>query len=271
MITFVLQTVNNKVVHDFVFELERAIEYQKWRGNEFDSRYSSIENLMSLNIENIELKNIVPVGTVEFVLKFCEIFLNKKVSSIIKPINVPQKLFHHSGSYRNIQNITLTEENRNKLFDEYKFYDLCFVKSNEQIKSKVNGQYNVTDLLNCNKIPNGDYQISNYIYDIESEYRCFIYKDELLGIQWYSGDYTIFPDVNRIKTMIKEYRWDYGYGNGAPQAYTLDVGISDEETFVIECHDFFSCGLYGFCDYEKLPFMFIRAFNNIRNNLLKYE
>ena len=48
----------------------------------------------------------------------------------------------------------------------------------------------------------------------------------------------------------------------APVAYTLDIGVKwkegGNETFVIECHDFYSCGLYGFSDLNKLPFMFNR-------------
>ena len=46
----------------------------------------------------------------------------------------------------------------------------------------------------------------------------------------------------------------------APIAYTLDVGINDKGTFVIEVHDFFSCGLYGFADVGILPSMLNRWF-----------
>ena len=41
----------------------------------------------------------------------------------------------------------------------------------------------------------------------------------------------MFPDVDLIKEMIK----DFNYNN----AYTLDVGINKDGTFLIECHDFF--------------------------------
>lgn len=53
--------------------------------------------------------------------------------------------------------------------------------------------------------------------------------------------------------MIKQYIT-------APIAYTLDVGISDGKTVVIEVHDFFSCGFYGFSDHTIIPFMFSRWF-----------
>jgi len=61
-----------------------------------------------------------------------------------------------------------------------------------------------------------------------------------------------------IKQMIQDYK-------SAPKAYTLDVGINEKGTFIIECHTFFSCGLYGFTDYKLLPLMFISAWNELVN------
>jgi hypothetical protein len=43
------------------------------------------------------------------------------------------------------------------------------------------------------------------------------------------------------------------------------VGINNTGTFVIECHDFFSCGLYGFAENRFLPYMFANAFYDIVN------
>ena len=67
----------------------------------------------------------------------------------------------------------------------------------------------------------------------------------------YSGELNYFPDIKEIENMIKDY------GKEAPPAYTIDVGVNDDGTFLIEIHDFFSCGLYGFADYKNLPLMFI--------------
>ena len=69
--------------------------------------------------------------------------------------------------------------------------------------------------------------------------------------------FTLFPDVRRIKDMINTYT----LYNQSPIAYTLDIGINDKGTFIIEIHDFFSCGLYGFANHSKLPFMFYRWFH----------
>jgi hypothetical protein len=53
--------------------------------------------------------------------------------------------------------------------------------------------------------------------------------------------------------MIKAYK-------SAPIAYTLDIGITDYDTIVIECHDFFSCGLYGFANHAIYPNMLYKWF-----------
>jgi hypothetical protein len=53
----------------------------------------------------------------------------------------------------------------------------------------------------------------------------------------------------------------------APVAYTLDVGVNNDGTFVIECHDFFSCGLYGFAKLDILPPMFSQWYHEfLRKN-----
>ena len=123
-----------------------------------------------------------------------------------------------------------------------------FIKDNTKIKG-------IAEIFIPNRgYPTGEYLISELI-DIESEWRSFIFNKKLIGLQNYSGDFTMFPNVELINEMIKDYS-----NNGA---YTLDVGINDKGTFVIECHDFFSCGLYGFSDYKMLPLMFINTWNKL--------
>ena len=57
--------------------------------------------------------------------------------------------------------------------------------------------------------------------------------------------------------MIKNY-------TTSPKAYTLDIGVNKKDgTFVIEVHNFFSCGLYGFSDHKLLPLMFISGWKEL--------
>ena len=106
-------------------------------------------------------------------------------------------------------------------------------------------------------LPEGNYQMSEYMH-IESEWRVFVYNGKMVGLQNYGGDYTIFPNKAKIQKLIHYYK-------SAPMAYTLDVGVNDYETFVIEVHDFFSCGLYGFADHNIYPYMLYRWFHEYLN------
>jgi hypothetical protein len=82
----------------------------------------------------------------------------------------------------------------------------------------------------------------------------FCFKGKLVGVHHYSGDFRVFPDLRSVDMMVTAYK-------SAPVAYTLDVAVTKEgETVIIEVHDFFSCGLYGFSNLKILPFMFSQWF-----------
>lgn len=266
MMKFLIQQVNNRVVHDFAFVLLEAIGYQHWRGNT-DIEYKFIENyefkfetdnptiVLDNNGTTFDLreyyKSFTPIGTVEFVCNFIRFVYGDNY--VPKPINIPRCLLHEKYTKRDVRYATL-DPITNNLMGKY------FVKNIRQIKSDFNGAYNFP--MDNKKLPYDTYIISDMI-DIDSEYRCFVYKNELVGIQYYSGDFTIFPDVNFIKETID----DYSRTSEVPIAYTLDVGVNSKDgTFIIEIHDFFSCGLYGFSDLTILPYMFNRWFKEYINN-----
>ena len=79
---------------------------------------------------------------------------------------------------------------------------------------------------------------------------------------------------DRLKQEVKNEQDDNFvqiliYSN-SPHAYTLDVGVTENgETVVIEVHDFFSCGLYGFLRTDKLPYMFWRWYFYYVKNFMK--
>ena len=225
MTRFYLQTIHGEVVHDFVFTLIEAIKYYDW----FDTgRYEACFQEPR--------KSGIPVGSVEFV---CD-WLKKYGYPVPEPRNVPIELFPFAG--REILNgIESTQFNKD-----------CFIKSNDLIKSSVNGV-----LKNGIILPPGNYQFSSLV-DFTSECRAFVWRGSLVGLQNYSGEFTVFPNVQVIHNMIAAYK-------SAPCAYTLDVGIKNTgETCVVEVHDFFSCGLYGFADLQLLPLMFAGWFNEYK-------
>ena len=90
--------------------------------------------------------------------------------------------------------------------------------------------------------------------EIESEWRCFVHNKTLVDVCRYAGEFDKIPDRKIIEKMIDAYQ------NCSP-AYTLDVAVlTTGETVVIEVHNFWSCGLYGFPADERILRMAAAAF-----------
>jgi hypothetical protein len=242
MKTFLIQTVDNMIVHDFSFGLLEAIRFHKWYYGKDIYNYVLSETTDRPKLNDFQyypLNDIVPIGTVEFVLAFLR--THYKIDNV-KPLNIPQQLMKPEYLKRWVK-IVQSENNTINTGDTP-----IFVKDNTKIKGWTN-------IIEKNRgYPPGEYLISEVV-DIWSEWRAFVYKDQLVGLNNYSGEFTQFPDVELILDMIKSF--DY------PYAYTLDVGINEKGTFIIEAHEFFSCGLYGMSNHNLLPKMFINTWNKL--------
>lgn len=234
-IIFVIQTFEQMPkIHDFSFTLIDAIEYNNWYYNE--KKY----NYLYSNIEFKEFKGVyfsnwrcIPIGSIEFVLEFLKKFRNK----IPKPIQIPDEFMSYKYLKRKCS-INYTNTIKTPCF--YKQIDIF--KGVTEIEEK-------DDII---EVPMGKYFISE-IVDFKTEWRAFVYKNELVGLQNYAGDFTLFPDVSFINKIIHNY-------NNPPIAYTIDVGVINKRTCLIEIHDFFSVGLYGFDNKNILPSMYIDWF-----------
>lgn len=237
---FLIQSKDKKVLHDFSFVLLNIIEYHNQMSNDMQYELYDYENILNYNKHNY-YKNYIPIGSVEFVCEFIDYFYHK----CIQPINVPYQLMNYKFTKREIFNGNMNDVN-NTIWSRPNS-DKKFIKSNEKIKY-------ITEICDAIRIP-GLYQISEVI-NILSEYRVFVFHGRIIGLKHYDGQFDIFPDMTIIHEMVKEY-------TKCPPAYTLDVAITDKnDTVVIECHDFFSCGLYGF-ENVNLPYMFSQTFYNI--------
>lgn len=199
---------------------------------------------MDVAANEIFFDGYIPSGTIQFVKKFLSAY--HKVHEIT-PINIPNDLWKNDFLKRKVDFLYLS--NGENTFKEEKF-----VKSDVNIKGR-------TEITNNLILANGieRYLVSDLI-NIESEWRAFIFNSELVGLQNYLGDFTMMPDIKLIKKMIKEYY-------PCPPAYSLDVGINEKDgTFLIEVHNFFSAGTYGFSNNKYLPQMFIQSFRHLVKN-----
>lgn len=231
---FLAQKIDGKVTLDFVFALQESQRYFKWRNNPFTLRL--VNNIVPDNLK----KDYIPIGTVEFIKSYIEKYYPDKITGLI-PLNVPKSLIGWAGrEVYDVVDLSYTDTLG------FKFGDEIYRKSITTIKDPTNGYLfynNPDDLIG--------YQVSSIIHpEILSEWRVFVYKNKPQQVCFYSGDPLVFPDSKIISTMIDSY------SDESPVAYTLDVYVNNKGTFVLECHRFFSCGLYGFSDYRKLPYMF---------------
>lgn len=251
MMKFLIQKVNGKILHDFSFTLLQSVEFHKWLKNFDRIKVKYLDTTYDLDHPVVDFdkigfssmhKDYVPVGSVEFVMAYLKLFHDLTP----KPRNVPEELYDFAE--REIWNGTETSIIKNGRKN-------LFIKNNDKIKGHV-------ELVDKEfPLPKpGNYQISEWI-SIDSEWRAFVYKNKLVGLQNYCGEFTKFPDPERINAMIRAFQFA-----PAPIAYTLDVGVNENSTFVIEVHDFFSCGLYGFADHSILPQMFHRWFHEYTTN-----
>ena len=254
---FILQ--ENKLLRDFENELLWSESYWQWRDeNKPEELKTNMKIIRESEIEKYEedLKELCPVGSVEFVVDWLKKIHNKTP----KPINVPScylfgpeddrfSKINYCGRF-----IVNVEENNYKVPDYLKNREV-YIKSNDVIKSPINGIHNSSEI---GKTILGNLQVSSLIKeDIVSESRVFIYGGKILDVKNYAGDPFVIPKRDTIQQIINIYE-------NPPISYTLDVmniiDFNNEiNSFILEVHDFFSCGLYGFSS-ERYPFMLYRWF-----------
>lgn len=239
MINFLIQTVNGRVEHEFSFHLIKSIEYLNWfrDGKELDYKY-----VLSEGIDK-GYENHIPIGSLEFVFNYLKVYEDID-NEYIYPINIPSELM--KDKYLGRRCLLLQKDEIPK--------ETLFVKSNTQYKKFI-------DVITDSSYLEDDEYVVSELVEFESEWRVFVQHNSLVGIQNYLGDFTGFPDIEAINNMVKDYK-------NAPLSYTLDVGVLNGNTVVIEVHPLVSCGLYGFSNYKLLPSMFIQGYNFMKNDAL---
>lgn len=118
-----------------------------------------------------------------------------------------------------------------------------FAKPNGR-KKRFTGQVfqNVNDLHRAEGASKSTLIWCSEVVNWLSEYRVFIIKGEVVGIQHYSGDPTIHID----KQIVTEALVLFEQSSDVTAAYALDFGVlADGNTALVEWNDGFSLGSYG--------------------------
>lgn len=198
---------------------------------------------------------LIPLGTLPFVQKVLSIQKGTEVT--LHPICVPEvlrKYLHREYRLEKGNDLTMKEAfSRN-----YFLRDASVLEEwDDPFKRKYNS---------------GVYLRSDHLYVVteavvfDSEWRLFVYQDEILGAECYRGNPGIFPFRYTVQNMVADYAKTIH-----PEAYTLDVGIRwftpkeqgyfqappSEITEPIAVQPFVANGLYGF--YRKELFDMFEA------------
>jgi hypothetical protein len=230
MTKLLIESDKGRPIHDFGFAIVKAAEFENWFQNEkvYSVALSSVPRARD---------GYIPVGSIEFVLKYLTILGYD--TSKYKPLNIPRFL---AGYVKREIYYTDSLSGYNGSF---------FVKSADIIKDEKN------DFMNLPVEKTGNFIITKEV-EMLSEWRCFVHNNKLAGIRNYMGDDFLVPDKQYIENIIHDCNFDFDY--------TVDVCVTDQGTDLVELHHFFSCGLYGFNDKVLLP-MITKTFHWLKKNL----
>lgn len=257
---------------DFCLELLNGVDFFDYfrpdeKINVAIDKLEYLKNTFSSSTSN-DLTNYCPVGTIEFVRTFfSEVFGISEMDALPNPINVPIELMDDEFSGREM---FIDRVENNRLPENDASSGRYFVKSMRTIKSPSNGMI----MVSGNRVPLNDglYQFSRLI-DFESEWRFFIVKNVVTGkydidyFSNYSGNPLLVPDLKAVQKMIDQI------AHYDDDALTLDVGIVNTtdgyKTYVVECHQIFSCGLYGYSNPQRYPIFLWRWYLKYKEELLE--
>lgn len=233
-----------------------------------DYVYMSVQPLMRLDVEIIKAEELNGYNFKKYSPQIDDIF----IGSVEGTIAFWKELGITPPSYLGYPAEFSAYYNRNikvRKFGSITHNDLpIFIKPKNNVKEFTGFvlEKNST-LVNINQyVSNISPETEVYTSDpieIDAEYRCFVHKNQLVGLKHYAGDFTKFLDINAIDFLIKRYE------KRAPVSYTLDVAVSNiknknTNVTVIEVNDFWAIGGYGL-DGKTYVRMIIDRFQEIKN------
>lgn len=205
---------------DFGYTFLEVTDYHNWRNQ--DTSDKTIFCLDTVFAMDDLQEDCVPVGSIQF----CQAWYVKMGIKKLPPLNIPQTLWPL------VKRPVFISDHIRSNGKEY------FGKDPDIIKATWNGKY-------------GEYQgsqmfFSEWAADIVSEWRLFVLWGEIKGAKCYQGDPWACPDKAYCEMVA------HAYGRESP-SFTLDVMVRQNGlTDILELHDFFACGLYGFEDLVTL-------------------
>lgn len=222
-------------------DIQKAIEGLS--GKEYELRMISYKDIVLGKYENIKQNPFVcSFNTMR------KLFLDNEIK--IESIDYPDEI----KRWINRRVFLSTVGEVVSLYDELK---------NSFIKPYITKQFHVF-WLNDNNLPwfkslGKDTKVwVSPLINIESEWRVFIHKGEVIGSSCYSGNFKIMPEYDYINAIVAAYK-------SSPIAYTLDIGVLYNKTNdIIEVNDFWGIGSYGLNPERYAAMLIDRYFEIIK-------
>lgn len=218
-----LEKINGEWYDDFVYISKYPLSERGYTIVPFDG--DDIEG--TLANKHITREDIC-IGTVEATSKFFELAGVKTPQSI----TYPDELLIYLGRY----------VEKRKL-GEVRGIDLpLFIKPSSDIKKFTGDVFthenHLKNLRTFDKCTDETEVWISEVLEFETEYRVFVSNGVIYGMKHYKGDFSLMIDIDSVKEMVSVF-------TKAPSAYTLDVGLADGETFLVEVNDMWAIGSYG--------------------------
>lgn len=267
---FLLQVDQNGYpTTDVGYALTQAYAYRKWWDKSplpigMINTTSESLKAYSLLVTDVQTKeNMIPVGSIEFI----ESWLGRH----IEPRNVPLQLREHRYSGREIRDGNIAE--LQEFCQSHSInVNSMYVKSLNRVKDELIPAIDIGHLPHKIKSLEGhSFQFSTPLPRIYSEWRVFVWRNHILGCQCYLNTADPIwmprqPNYEAVQEMVNAY-------TESPTAYTLDIAVCESNTdaasatYVVECHNFLACGLYGFDDPIHLMSMLASAWKEEVNGV----
>ena len=247
----------------FLLENTKELDMERIFLEEQLKKYRFLHTYETIDVPRKCLENTYPVGTIPFVENCLQLHEN--------PIEIPKYLRTDEFLKREYQFVK---------WDEIPRYGNLFLKDVSKLKKFgkiVNADYEINDELFDDNPKNefnttftlsktSDYLVSS-LFDIDAEYRVYVFQGEIEQISYYNGDCTVFPDMNLIKKAVSLIN----YHEKWLKSYTIDMMVGKEGTALIEIHNFTSCGLYSTLWGESLIQAYVDGIRYLRNDNKKLE
>jgi hypothetical protein len=260
---FIIQNLlnKNKYVHEYIIM-------------SLDDFYDSVDidenglekekKLLTKNNFPKHFSNAIPIGTIQFVETYMKIFHNLEMENAIEipPILRKDEFLKRKYSIVSIDEIPRKGNYFIKDATQLKSFsyngELEYFLQDEMFQNDIDTNSKNILKLDCNHL----YQVSENV-NILSEYRVYIIRGKIEGIEFYNGNPCILPDVKLIEKANLLYSIQKDY----PKSYSMDIMVTNRGTSIIEIHNFTSLGLYSTLWGDDLLYAYIDGIDY----LIKYN